>query len=54
MAYDDKSNEELISEYKKVGDIKLKHEIVLRYSYIVKIISKQMFGVYSEIGRAHV
>lgn len=42
----EKTSEELLVEYKKTGDIKIKQEIVLRYVYIVKNIAIQMRGVY--------
>lgn len=41
-----KAGEELILAYKKTQDDKIKQEIILRYSYIVKMIAMQMRGVY--------
>jgi RNA polymerase sigma factor FliA len=40
------SNEELLAEYKRTGDIAMKQDLVLRYSYLVKSIALQMRGVY--------
>lgn len=41
------SNEELLEEYKKTGDLQVKQEITLRYVYIVKSIALQMKNIYS-------
>lgn len=43
---EDKTSEELLAEYKKTKDQKIKQELVLRYVYIVKNIAMQMRGVY--------
>lgn len=42
----DKTSEELLAEYKKTKDQKIKQQLVLRYVYIVKNIAIQMRGVY--------
>ena len=44
--FDKYTNEELLAEYKKTGDNKMKQELVLRYSYLVKAVAIQMRGVY--------
>jgi RNA polymerase sigma factor FliA len=44
--FDDKSNEELLIEYKKTQKLEIKQELVMRYVYIVKSISLQMRNVY--------
>ena len=44
--FDKYTNEELLVEYKKTGDNKMKQELVLRYSYLVKAVAIQMRGVY--------
>lgn len=43
---DSKTSEELLVEYKKTKDQRIKQELVLRYVYIVKNIAMQMRGVY--------
>lgn len=43
---DSKTSEELLAEYKKTKDQRIKQELVLRYIYIVKNIAIQMRGVY--------
>ncbi len=40
------TNEELLIKYKRTKDIKIKHELVMRYMYMVKSISIQMRDVY--------
>ena len=40
------SNEELLIKYKRTKDIKIKHELVMRYLYIVRSIAVQMLDVY--------
>ncbi|MDR2023934.1 MAG: FliA/WhiG family RNA polymerase sigma factor [Hungatella sp.] len=40
------SNEELLIKYKRTKDIKIKHELVMRYLYIVRSIAVQMRDVY--------
>lgn len=40
------TNEELLIKYKRTKDIKVKHELVMRYMYMVKSISIQMRDVY--------
>ncbi|MBS1231266.1 MAG: polymerase, sigma 28 subunit, FliA/WhiG subfamily [Bacteroidetes bacterium] len=40
------TNEELLIKYKHTKDIKIKHELVMRYMYMVKSISIQMRDVY--------
>lgn len=44
--YDNKTSEELLLEYKRTKDHKIKQEIALRYVYIVRSIAIQMRGVY--------
>ncbi|MCI8285006.1 MAG: FliA/WhiG family RNA polymerase sigma factor [Firmicutes bacterium] len=46
MAYEEYTNEDLLAEYKRCGDNKMKQELVLRYSYLVKAIAMQMRGIY--------
>ncbi len=46
MAYEEYTNEELLIEYKKCGEHKMKQELVLRYSYLVRAIAMQMRGIY--------
>lgn len=43
---EDKTNEELLSEYKINNDEAVKQLLVVRYVYIVKMIAMQMRGVY--------
>lgn len=43
---EEKTSEELLVEYKKTKDQRIKQELVLRYVYIVKNIAIQMRGVY--------
>jgi RNA polymerase sigma factor for flagellar operon FliA len=40
------TNEELLIKYKRTKDIKIKHELVMRYMYMVRSISVQMRDVY--------
>lgn len=40
------TNEDLLIKYKRTKDIKIKHELVIRYMYMVKSISIQMRDVY--------
>lgn len=40
------TNEELLIKYKRTKDIRIKHELVMRYMYMVKSISIQMRDVY--------
>lgn len=40
------TNEELLIKYKRTKDMKIKHELVMRYMYMVKSISIQMRDVY--------
>ena len=40
------TSEQLLLEYKQTQDIQMKHELVLRYLYVVKSIAVQMRGVY--------
>lgn len=40
------TNEDLLIKYKRTKDIKIKHELVMRYMYMVKSISIQMRDVY--------
>lgn len=44
--YEGKTSEELLLEYKKTKDHKIKQELVMRYIYIVRNIAIQMRGVY--------
>ena len=44
--YETKTNEELLSEFLKTKDQRLKQELALRYSYLVKTIAAQLRGVY--------
>ena len=44
--YDTKTTEELLSEFLETRQQSIKHELVLRYSYIVKTIAMQMRGIY--------
>ncbi len=46
-SFADMSNEELLAEYKRTGDLAVKQEITLRYIYIVKSIALQMKNIYS-------
>lgn len=40
------TNEDLLIKYKRTKDIKMKHELVMRYLYMVKSISIQMRDIY--------
>ena len=40
------TNEDLLIKYKRTKDIKMKHELVMRYMYMVRSISIQMRDVY--------
>lgn len=44
--YSQYTNEELLIKYKRTKDIQVKHELVMRYLYMVKSISIQMRDVY--------
>jgi len=44
--YDVKTNEELLALYLETKEHKLKQELAVRYSYIVKTIAMQMRGIY--------
>jgi RNA polymerase sigma factor for flagellar operon FliA len=44
--YDLKTNEELLSLYLETREHRIKQELALRYSYIVKTIAMQMRGIY--------
>lgn len=44
--YSSKSNEELLEEYKRTKDLRIKQELVMRYINVVKSISVQMRDVY--------
>ncbi|MEF9941535.1 MAG: FliA/WhiG family RNA polymerase sigma factor [Lachnospiraceae bacterium] len=44
--FEDKTNEELLIEYKNNHDLAIKQELVMRYVYVVKSISLQMRNVY--------
>ncbi len=44
--YAEYTNEDLLKEYKRTGSTEAKQELVLRYSYLVKVIAVQMRGVY--------
>ena len=46
IEYDNKTNEELLFLYLEAKDHKVKQELTLRYSYIVKTIAMQMRGIY--------
>jgi len=43
----DKSPTELIKKYRDTGDIEIRNEIVMRYSYIAKTVATQMRGITS-------
>ena len=43
---DSLTNEELLTEYRKTGELSLKQELVMRYVYIVRSIAIQMRDVY--------
>ncbi len=45
--FQEMSNEELLEEYKKTGELAVKQEITMRYIYIVKSIALQMKNIYS-------
>ncbi|MCL2539258.1 MAG: sigma-70 family RNA polymerase sigma factor, partial [Oscillospiraceae bacterium] len=45
-SFEDKTNEQLIAEYQETSDEKLRQEILIRYSYIVRMIAMQMRGLY--------
>jgi len=45
-ASDTKTSEELLAEFLETREQSVKHELILRYSYIVKTIAMQMRGVY--------
>jgi len=45
-AYGEKTNEQLIALYQESKDEKVRQEILIRYSYIVKMIAMQMRGLY--------
>ena len=40
------TNEELLTEYQKTGELSMKQELVMRYVYIVRSIAIQMRDVY--------
>lgn len=44
--FDNKTSEELLVEYKRTKDHRIKQELVLRYVYIVRNIAVQMRGIY--------
>lgn len=44
--FDEKSNEELLMEYRETKQLEIKQELVMRYIYIVRSISLQMRNVY--------
>lgn len=44
--YQNRSSSELLLEYKRTYDFKIKQELTLRYAYIVRAIAKQMRDVY--------
>jgi RNA polymerase sigma factor for flagellar operon FliA len=44
--YDAMTNEELLAEFLRMRDHKVKQELVIRYVYIVKTIAMQMRGIY--------
>ena len=44
--FDGLTNEELLTEYRKTGELSLKQELVMRYVYIVRSIAIQMRDVY--------
>ena len=45
-SYDTRTSEELLSEFLETRNQSIKHELILRYSYIVKTIAMQMRGIY--------
>ena len=44
--FDGLTNEELLTEYQKTGELSMKQELVMRYVYIVRSIAIQMRDVY--------
>lgn len=46
-----KTNEELLAEYSRTKDQKIKQEIVLRYAYLVKNVAIQFRGVYASFAQ---
>lgn len=44
--YKEKSNEELLREYKKTNSLEIKQELVMRYIHLVKSIALQMRDIY--------
>lgn len=44
--YKEKSNEELLQEYKQTGALEVKQELVMRYIYLVRNIALQMRDIY--------
>lgn len=49
--YSGRTNDELLLEYKRTKDSKLKQELVLRYIYVVKSIALQMRDVYASFAQ---
>ena len=49
--FEERSNEELLEEYSRTKDQRLKQEIVLRYIYLIKSIAIQFRGVYSNFAQ---
>ena len=45
-SFDNWTNEQLLLQYKEKQEMEVKHELVLRYLYVVKSIALQMRGVY--------
>lgn len=46
-AFAEKTNEELLLEYKKTGSLEIKQELTVRYIYIVRSVALQMKNIYS-------
>ena len=45
-SYEHMTNEELLEEYRRTGDLEVKQELVLRYVYVVRTIALQMRDIY--------
>jgi len=46
VKYETKTSDELLSEFLESRDQSIKHELILRYSYVVKTIAMQLRGIY--------
>ncbi len=49
--FDEKTSEQLLEEYGRTGDQRIKQEIVLRYVYLIKSIAIQFRGVYASFAQ---